>query len=473
MERLVRPVDAPGEAPSGAVVAHGHPRRPLRISTPVRAGAQWLWGRGFRFLVVLDAIALYAAALAINFVRFGTDWPTYPLGHYLAGFAIAVGLQLVVNYFAGLYEREPRIGSRPRLPRIATAMAIGVLVQGVAFVALDRYLMPRFNLVVLFVVGTLVLTFNRWVSARLADRRRGVSRVVVIGAPDAVAAATDQLAADRRQAEVVDTAATPAGLEARVRRWEATDVLLLDLEGFDAMFPEPLTSLDRRGVGVHQRVSALETMLGLRSVTQIAGMPFTRLRSHSMSAHQLRLKRLFDLVVVVATLPVTVPLGVCLAAWVRLRAGRGVLYRQERVGEGGTTFQLVKFRTMGHDAEVAGPQLASRDDPRVVRGLAWMRAMRADELPQLVNVLRGEMSLVGPRPERPELETVIAAGVPGYTRRHELPPGITGMAQVYGRYGSSPEAKLGYDLQYLANWSLVLDLEILARTVWVVATRRV
>jgi lipopolysaccharide/colanic/teichoic acid biosynthesis glycosyltransferase len=102
-----------------------------------------------------------------------------------------------------------------------------------------------------------------------------------------------------------------------------------------------------------------------------------------------------------------------------------------------------------------------------------MRAMRADELPQLVNVLRGEMSLVGPRPERPELETVIAAGVPGYTRRHELPPGITGMAQVYGRYGSSPEAKLGYDLQYLANWSLVLDLEILARTVWVVATRRV
>jgi exopolysaccharide biosynthesis polyprenyl glycosylphosphotransferase len=439
----------------------------------VGAVAQWLWTRGFRFLVVLDAVALYGAALGINFVRFGTDWPTYPLGHYLVGFAIAVGLQLVVNYFAGLYEREPRIGSRPLMPRVAVAMAIGVAVQGVAYVALDRYLMPRLNLVVLFVVGTLLLTLNRWVSARLADRRRGVSRVVVIGAARAVAVAIDQLAADRRQAEVVDTAATTSGLEARVRRWEATDVLLLDLAGFDAMFPEPLTSLDRRGVGVHQRVSALETMLGLRSVTQIAGMPFTRLRSHSMSAHQLRLKRLFDLVAVIVTLPVTVPVGLCLALWVRLRAGRGVLYRQERVGEGGKVFELVKFRTMVHDAEQAGPQLATRHDPRVVGGLGWMRAMRADELPQLVNVLRGQMSLVGPRPERPELEAAIAAGVPGYARRYELPPGITGMAQVYGRYASSAESKLGYDLQYLVNWSLVLDLEILARTVWVVATRRV
>ncbi len=99
--------------------------------------------------------------------------------------------------------------------------------------------------------------------------------------------------------------------------------------------------------------------------------------------------------------------------------------------------------------------------------------MRADELPQLFNVLRGEMSLVGPRPERPELVSEIVARVPGYVRRNELPPGLTGLAQVQGRYGTDAEYKLGYDLQYLVNWSLVLDVQILVRTVWVVLSRRV
>jgi lipopolysaccharide/colanic/teichoic acid biosynthesis glycosyltransferase len=102
-----------------------------------------------------------------------------------------------------------------------------------------------------------------------------------------------------------------------------------------------------------------------------------------------------------------------------------------------------------------------------------MRSTRADELPQLWNVLRGEMSLVGPRPERPELVAEIVERVPGYVRRNELPPGLTGLAQIQGRYGTDAEYKLGYDLQYLVNWSIVIDIEILVRTVWVVVSRRV
>jgi len=192
-----------------------------------------------------------------------------------------------------------------------------------------------------------------------------------------------------------------------------------------------------------------------------------------MAAHQLRLKRLFDLVVVIVTAPVTLVVVAALALWVRLRAGKGVLYRQRRVGRHGTQFEVLKFRTMGHNAEATGPQLATEDDPRVIAGLRWMRSMRADELPQLWNVVRGEMSLVGPRPERPELVAEISRNTAGYARRHELPPGITGMAQVYGRYDSTADSKLGYDLQYLVNWSLALDMQILARTVTVVLTRRV
>jgi lipopolysaccharide/colanic/teichoic acid biosynthesis glycosyltransferase len=152
-----------------------------------------------------------------------------------------------------------------------------------------------------------------------------------------------------------------------------------------------------------------------------------------------------------------------------------LLYWQPRVGAGGREFRMVKFRTMGLDAEADGhgARLADPDDPRVIRGCRWVRATRMDELPQLWNVLRGDMSLVGPRPERPELTAGFEERIPGYSRRHELPPGLTGLAQIHGRYHTDPEYKLGYDLQYLVNWSPVLDLEILLRTVWVVLARRI
>jgi lipopolysaccharide/colanic/teichoic acid biosynthesis glycosyltransferase len=190
--------------------------------------------------------------------------------------------------------------------------------------------------------------------------------------------------------------------------------------------------------------------------------------------HKVRLKRAFDLVLVVGLAPLWVLVVAVLSLYVRLVAGGPVLYRQDRVGRDGRVFRCVKFRTMVPDAEEDGrPRLATRDDDRIVPALKWMRATRADELPQLWNVVRGEMSLVGPRPERPELVAEITARVPGYVRRSELPPGLTGLAQVHGRYGTDAEYKLGYDIQYLVNWSLALDVQILLRTIWVVVARRV
>jgi lipopolysaccharide/colanic/teichoic acid biosynthesis glycosyltransferase len=197
------------------------------------------------------------------------------------------------------------------------------------------------------------------------------------------------------------------------------------------------------------------------------------MRTHAMAAHQLRLKRVFDLAVVILSLPITLPALALLAVWVRLRGGSGVLFRQTRVGQRGKRFEVVKFRTMVHDAERTGPQLSNKEDGRIFDGVRWMRSTRMDELPQIWNVLKGEMSLVGPRPERPELIEEIERDVAGYARRHELPPGITGFAQINGRYETDAAYKLGYDLQYLVNWSLVLDMQILLRTVWVVLSRRV
>jgi exopolysaccharide biosynthesis polyprenyl glycosylphosphotransferase len=422
---------------------------------------------------VLDAVGLYGAMVAINTVRFGTDWPTYPVSHYVVGFSIATAIHLVIGYLSGLYEREPRLGSRPWLPRVVVATGIAIAVQGVAFVVLDRYLMPRLNLLALGVVGSLVVTANRQISRGLTRWYQGPPRVALIGPPDAVAAARTQLGRSDREAIVVAQARSVDGLVDRVRSSGATDVLLLDVDAFGRVFPEPLGTCEAAGVGFLQRVGAPETLLGLTAVREVAGMPFVRLRSHTLSSHQVRLKRLMDLTVLVVTAPISIPVLVLLALYVRLRAGAPVLYRQTRVGRDGRLFTLVKFRTMVPDAESAGAVLARVGDPRVVAGLGWMRSTRADELPQLWNVLRGEMSLVGPRPERPEFTAELAQRIPGYERRHELAPGLTGLAQVNGRYDTDAAFKLGHDLQYLVNWSPVLDLQILVRTVWVVMARRV
>ena len=107
-----------------------------------------------------------------------------------------------------------------------------------------------------------------------------------------------------------------------------------------------------------------------------------------------------------------------------------------------------------------------------MRGLGWIRRSRLDELPQFLNVVRGEMSFVGPRPERPEFAEQYEMLIPGYGRRHDIPPGITGLAQVHGNYHTDPGYKLGHDLQYLVNWSPILDLQIILRTVWTVITGR-
>lgn len=436
----------------------------------------WLWDHGFRFLVVLDGVSLYALMIAISFVRFGFsfEWDTYPLSRYFVGFAIATAIHLVINYFSGLYEREPRLGVRPWLPRALLATAIGVAVQGLAFVVLDRYLMPRLNLAVFLCLASFVLVANRNLSRRLAVRRQGPPRVVLVGESASVDLATRHLGESDRDALVVARVGAPELLTAAVTSSAATDVLLLDVTAFGSVYPEPLNALDSAGVGFLQRVSARETLLGLKTVRQVGGMPFVPLRAHTVPAHKVRLKRLFDLIVVVLFVPLWVPVVALVALYVLLRSGRPLIYRQTRVGRDGQVFQVVKFRTMVTDAESDGlARLATEHDERVVPALRWMRSTRADELPQLWNVIRGEMSLVGPRPERPELVAEIVERVPGYVRRNELPPGLTGLAQVHGRYGTDAEYKLGYDLQYLVNWSIVIDIQILVRTVWVVLSRRV
>jgi exopolysaccharide biosynthesis polyprenyl glycosylphosphotransferase len=185
-------------------------------------------------------------------------------------------------------------------------------------------------------------------------------------------------------------------------------------------------------------------------------------------------RRALDVIGSLLLLAFAVPLLLLVAFLIRVDSTGPVLYRQSRVGLHGRIFTMLKFRSMRVDAEVAGPCWATDRDPRMTRIGAFIRATRLDEVPQLLNVLRGEMSLVGPRPERPHFVQQLAAIIPRYNERTHVLPGITGWAQINYPYGASVEdarAKLAFDLFYINNRSLLLDLHILLKTIPVVLFR--
>lgn len=430
--------------------------------------------RGFRLLMPMDALALVAALVVPMLVRHGLSWPFFSAWSYATAYAAIVGLHLLSLYFTGLYERTNRLGTRPILPRVAAGTTGAMLVVALVQLLTGDYLVPRANLPVVLVLGSIGVTANRLLSRTVERRRAGPPRVLLVGSPDEVELANTHLSEADQPAEVVATAATAENLHALVASSRATDVLLLSGTTLDDVYPEPLTVLEASGVTVLQRITARDTLLGLKTVREVAGMPCVTLHSHTLPRSRARAKRTMELVLVVLATPVLVPALALVAAYVRVVAASPVIYRQERVGLEGRVFKILKFRTMVRDAEKQGEVVvATKRDPRVVHGCGWLRKTRLDELPQFVNVLRGEMSLVGPRPERPELTAHYERLIPGYARRHEIPPGITGLAQVQGRYHTDPAYKLGHDLQYLVNWSPVLDAVILLRTVWVVLARKV
>ncbi len=179
-------------------------------------------------------------------------------------------------------------------------------------------------------------------------------------------------------------------------------------------------------------------------------------------------KRLFDIACALSLLVFLAPILVLTAIAIKLDSTGTILYRQRRVGLGGAEFDIFKFRSMREDAEKGGAQWAAANDDRITRVGRFIRRTRIDEIPQAINILKGEMSFVGPRPERPEFVKVLELEIPNYHKRHIVKPGITGWAQVRHEYTASVEGardKLSYDLFYVKHFSPLLDLLIVVLTV--------
>lgn len=215
-----------------------------------------------------------------------------------------------------------------------------------------------------------------------------------------------------------------------------------------------------------------EILSGQARTSQIYGMPLIDIMPELMPEWERKLKRLLDIVVSIIILVISLPITMITALAIKLDSEGPIFFTQERMGMNGKIFKMIKFRSMRKDAEkLTGPVWSQKNDPRVTRVGKIIRKLRIDEIPQFINVLKGDMSVVGPRPERPYFVEKLSQEIPYYKRRLKVRPGITGWAQVKHKYDESIEdvkIKLRYDLFYIENMSIRMDLKILFRTIFVV-----
>ena len=214
-----------------------------------------------------------------------------------------------------------------------------------------------------------------------------------------------------------------------------------------------------------------EVISGLARTEQIYGVPLIKVNPNLSTFYNKYLKRVLDLIIAIPCLMIFSPFWLIISIIIKLDSSGPALYKQKRIGENNTTFTIRKFRSMFYDAEKdSGPVWVADEDPRITRAGAWLRRFRLDEIPQLVNVIKGQMSIVGPRPERPFFIDKLMQEFPFYYRRHKVRPGITGWSQIkqpYDRDIDDVRKKLKFDFYYIENLSFSLDVKILASTLWV------
>lgn len=405
--------------------------------------------------------------------------------------AATVSVVMVICLLAmGLYQFHKRIYFHEVFARVVVALLVGSLVLAVAYYAVPALTLAPKTATISLVCALALLLVLRYAFFQLVDENIFRRRTLVLGAGDRTRPISElRRRADRRGFRVVGK--IPAPGDRTINDCEhllKTDKSLREI-AIERRADEVVVAMDDRrgnlpirdlldckmaGVDVIGLVEFLERETGKIRLDLVK--PGWLIFSPGFRVNRLRriLTRSFDLVTASVALVVFAPLLILIALALKVFEGfdKPAIYKQRRVGHLGREFDVLKFRSMVVNAEADGrARWAEKDDPRVTNIGRVLRKSRLDELPQLFNVLAGDMSIVGPRPERPEFVNRLVASVPYYAERHTVKPGLTGWAQLKHAYGSSEDdalEKLQYDLYYLKNNSLILDLMIILQTVEVV-----
>ena len=440
------------------------------------------------------AILILSIYLAVALRFAGVDAADLLSGGPIIARALLFACVMLVTMTAfGLFTRESQTGDLGYYVRFLASFAVGGIAMTFIFYLLPDLLLGRGVMALAFLFAFVGTALNRLVFVRLVDMNALKRRLLVLGTGTRAAQIGNLFEQDedvRRKFHLVGyLALTKTAHHPHVPREKLLEHngSLLAIASRHLADEIVVAIRDRRNGGLNID-ELLECKLEGIEVTDISSF-FERETGHvqldslnpswmvfsdgfSRTSTKSTTKRIFDILVSLLLLVATLPVTLLTALLIVLESGLPIFYRQQRMGECGQVFGVLKFRSMRQNAEMAGvPQWAKQNDSRVTRIGSVIRKLRIDELPQVINVLKGDMSFVGPRPERPYFVQQLATQIPFYLNRHTIKPGITGWAQIRYPYGSTVEDamhKLQYDLYYAKNHSLFLDLIILFQTAQVV-----
>ena len=346
---------------------------------------------------------------------------------------------------------------------------------------------PRGLILIAWALTVLLVSMGRWLLARIITLVQahgyGRQRVMVVGSGAVGRMLVQKLQGNSGIAhEVVGYVdangaspglmetpilGRPADLPSIIENYDVDEVVIGLPEASHREIVNIISLCEREKVSIKVFPDVFQIMATEVSVSDLGGLPLLTVRDVALRGWKLSLKRIFDLIFGAVALILLSPFMLLIALLVKIESPGPVFYIQERMGLDANSFPMLKFRSMRTDAEEAGPGWTTADDPRKTRLGSLIRRISIDELPQLINVVRGDMSLVGPRPERPVYVEQFRQYIPRYMDRHREKAGITGWAQINGLRGdTSIVERTKYDLWYIENWSLWLDFKILTRTVF-------
>lgn len=423
-------------------------------------------------ILFLDLVILYGSYILAFLIKFNGSIPAYNYNPFIKAspFILIVAViyidmyKVLAFYRKNVFDIFKSVGSVVLMLCIST-IAVTYMLQGFSFPRSVLIMAPiiQFILLSAFNIALLNLRHNMLGKkdimiihpgnhnyGRVIDKIEGFLKRDKIG---------KKLILDLSQEKII------------MRRLKAVDEIYIS----DDIPAELKAEIIKRCMGGKQVIYIVPHLFEISLINaklmQLEDTPALMIGVLGLSAEQAFVKRLFDMVVSVIGLIIISPLLLVIGVLVKLTSKGPAFFIQERMTKGNRTFKLIKFRTMQLDAEdLSGPVLSEENDPRVTPLGKFLRKTRIDELPQLINVLKGDMSLVGPRPERPFFVEKFINDMPEYEYRFSVKAGITGFAQILGRYDTSPEDKLRYDLMYIRNYSLLLDIKLILQTFRVLFT---